>query len=152
MISPGKLFLIPKLAFAKRMKKDIELRRVEDIIIAIIPPEEGENQDLWDVYLINLQDKSIENLLVSSVGYGEIEGEMRKTTTLRYFYEQIGPLQVVQIEPIQSNLFDLTHEYWISYNQADYMYDRKYVFVSGSIHPMHFTAVPLINKRGVMIR
>jgi hypothetical protein len=134
------------------MKKDIELRRVEDIIIAIIPPEDGDNQDLWDVYLINLQEKSIDNLLVSSVGYGEIEGEMRKTTTLRYFFEHIGPLQVVQIEPIQSNLFDLTHEYWISYNQDDYMYDRKYVFVSGSIHPMHFTSVPLINKRGVMIR
>jgi hypothetical protein len=118
------------------MKKHIELRRVEDIIIAIIPPEDGDNQDLWDVYLINLQEKSIDNLLVSSVGYGEIEGEMRKTTTLRYFFEHIGPSQVVQI----------------SYNQADYMYDRKYVFVSGSIHPMHFTSVPLINKRGVMIR
>jgi hypothetical protein len=134
------------------MKKDIELRKVEDLILAIVPPEAGPESELWDVFLINLKDAPIDNVLISSSGYGEIDGEMRRTTTLRYFYEQIGPLEVVPIEPIQSNLFDLTNEYWISFNFEEYMYDRRFLFVSGSIHPMHFSTIPFIDRKGVMMR
>lgn len=32
------------------------------------------------------------------------------------------------------------------------MYDKKYVFVPESVKEENFTLVPLINKRGVMIR
>lgn len=134
------------------MKKDIEVRRVEDLAIAIVPPETGESSELWDVYLINLKEEPIENVLINSSGYGEMDGEMRRTTTLRYFFEKVGPLEIVPIEPIQSKLFDLTNEYWISFNHQDYMYDRRYLFVSGSIHPINFTVIPFLNRKGVMIR
>lgn len=134
------------------MKKDIEVRRVEDLAIAIVPPEEGENSEMWDVFLINLKEEAIENVLINSSGYGELDGEMRRTTTLRYFFERIGGLEIVPIEPIQAKLFDLTNEYWISFNYQDYMYDRKYLFVSGSIHPINFTVIPFLNRKGVMIR
>ena len=77
---------------------------------------------------------------------------MGKTTTLRHFFEEIEANSAVKVEPIQSKLFHLTHEYWISFVQEDYMYDKKFIFVKGSIDEAHFTQIPLVNKRGVMIK
>lgn len=137
----------------KPMMKDIPNLKVEDIAIAIVPRAEGAlDEELWDTYLINLKEDAITNVLVNSRGYGEIDGEKMRTTILRHFFERVGPLEVVQIEPIQTKLFGLTNEYWVSFVHDDYMYDKKYVFVNGSITEDHFTTIPFIRRRGVMIR
>ena len=130
------------------MKKDIPDLKVEDIALAIVPRDE----DLWDSYIINLKDTTIESVLINSKGYGNVDGEEVKTTVLRHFFEEIGPLRCVLIEPVQPKLFELTNEYWVSFVQNGHMYDKKYVFVRGSIHEEHFTTIPLINRNGVMIR
>ncbi len=135
------------------MKKDIPQYKVEDVAIAIVPREnETEEQQLWDTYLVNLKDEPISSVLINSKGYGKVEGEKVRTTVLRHFFEEIQPLSCVQIEPIQSKLFSLTNEYWVSFVFEDYMYDKKYVFVKGSISEMNFTKIPFINRKGVMIR
>jgi len=135
------------------MKKDIPQRKVEDVAVAIVPREEGaETEELWDVFLVNLKEEPIKSVLVNSRGYGSIEGDKMKTTVLRHFFEEIGPLRCIQIEPIQTKLFDLTNEYWISFVYDDYMFDKKYVFVKGSISSSNFTTVPFLDRRGVMIR
>ncbi len=135
------------------MKKDIPVQKVEDLAIAIVPRiEENTEEELWDTFLINLKDESIKNVLISSSGYGEIEGEERKTTTLRHFFDEIGPLDIQLIEPIQKTLFDLTNEYWVSFTFEGYMYDKRYVFVRGSITQDNFTLIPFLNRKGVMIR
>jgi hypothetical protein len=132
------------------MKKDIPQLKVQDLAIAIVPGDKDEN--LWDTYIINLKDEPIKSVLVNSRGYGELEGEEIKTTILRHFFEEIGPLQIEKIEPIQTKLFDIANEYWVSFQYDGYMYDKKYVFVKGSISEINFTLIPFINKRGVMIR
>jgi len=132
------------------MKKDIPQLKVQDLAIAIVPGEEDEN--LWDTYVINLKDEPIKSVLINSRGYGELEGEEIKTTILKHFFEEIGPLQIEKIEPIQRKLFDIANEYWVSFQYDGYMYDKKYVFVKGSISEINFTLIPFINKRGVMIR
>ena len=68
------------------MKKDILIPKVEDLAIAIIP---GAEDDLWDVYLLNFKPSPLSTVLINSTGYGEIEGEKVKTTTLRHFFEEI---------------------------------------------------------------
>lgn len=137
----------------KTMKKDIPIQKVEDLAIAIVPRiEENIEEELWDTFLINLKDESIKNVLISSSGYGEIEGEERKTTTLRHFFDEIGPLDIQLIEPIQKSLFDLTNEYWVSFTFDGYMFDKRYIFVRGSITQDNFTLIPFLNRKGVMIR
>ncbi len=131
------------------MKKDIPQHKVEDLAIAIVPSDDNE---MWESYIINLKEEPIKSVFINSKGYGEVEGEKIKTTTLRHFFEQIGPLQIHKIEPIPSNLFKLTNEYWVSFQYDGYMYDKKYVFVKGSIDQLHFTPIPFLDKRGVMIR
>jgi len=135
------------------MKKDIPVQKVEDLAIAIVPrPEEDPGDELWDTYIINLKEEPIKNVLISSQGYGEIDGENRKTTTLRHFFDEIGPLAIQLIEPIHRALFELTNEYWVSFTQDGYMFDKRYIFVRGSIDAEHFTQIPFLDRKGVMIR
>lgn len=117
-----------------------------------IVPRDHESDELWDVFLVNLKEEPIKSVLVNSRGYGNIKGDKMRTTVLRHFFEEIGPLQCVKVEPIQTKLFKLTNEYWVSFVFDDYMYDKKYVFVQGSINREHFTRVPFLERKGVMIR
>lgn len=137
------------------MKKDIPQYRVEELAIAITPRNymnsEAED-DLWYTYLVNFYDQPLSSVLVSSKGYGEIDGKRMQTTTLRHFFEEIGPQQIVPLEPIQPSLFDLTNEFWVSFVLNGYMYDKKYIFVRGSIDQQHFTSIPFSDLQGVMIK
>ncbi|MFK7807486.1 MAG: hypothetical protein AB8F74_06730 [Saprospiraceae bacterium] len=132
------------------MKKDIPQHKVQDLAIAVVPSEKDET--MWDSYVINLKDEPIKSVLINSKGYGEIDGERKETSVLRHFFEELGPLVIAKIEPIPEKLFDLTNEYWVSFQHDGYMYDKKYVFVRGSINEANFTIIPFINKKGVMIR
>jgi hypothetical protein len=135
------------------MKKDIPIFKVEDLAIAIAPREEGsENAEYWDAYLINLKESPIQNVIVNSRGFGEQEGNAVKTSQFRFFFEEIGPLSLVQIEVIPENLFDFTNEFWVSFSYEGYLFDKKYVFVRGSLTETNFTPIPFLGRRGVMIR
>lgn len=137
----------------RRMKKDIPQKEVDQLAIAIAPRNgHSEDDELWDTFLINLHEESISSVLVSSKGYGEIGGEKMATTTLRHFFEEIGPLQMVPIEPIQPTLFQLTNEFWVSFVHEEYMYDKKYVVAKGSIHESKLTAIPFSDRQGIIIR
>jgi len=130
------------------MKKDIPQHKVQDLAIAVVPHDD----EMWNCYVINLKDEPISNVLINSRGYGERTGEVVKTTVLRHFFEEIGPLQILKIEPIPVNLFELTNEYWVSFSYGGYMYDKKYLFVPGSLNEVNFTLIPFLNTKGVMIR
>jgi hypothetical protein len=135
------------------MKKDILQKEAEQLAVVISPRENQiENNDLWDTYLINLCSEPISSVLVCSKGYGELNGEKMSTTTLRHFFEEIGPQQLVPIEPIQTSLFQLTNEFWISYVYNGYMYDKKYIFAEGSINKNQFTDIPYSERQGVMVK
>jgi hypothetical protein len=131
------------------MKKDIPILRVENIAIAVVP---GDDDELWNTYIINEKEESISNVLINSKGYGELNGDIVKTSVLRHFFEEIQPFSALMIEPIQTKLFDITNEYWVSFTLDNYMYDKKYVFVQGSISRENFTTIPFLGKKGVMIR
>ncbi len=139
------------------MKKDIPVRKVKDIVMAIVPRDDhpeilSDEEGLWDCFLVNMDRDSIKSVIVSSKGYGQLNGESLKTTTLRHFFEEIEGETYAQVEPIPRKLFDLTNEYWVSFLQDGYMYDKKYVFVIGSISKQNFTEVPILSRKGVMIR
>ncbi len=132
------------------MKKDIPVKKVTDVAIAALP--NAEDPQFWDVYLLNLKEDALHNVLITSRGYGNIDNEKRETTQLRYFYEVIGPEMAVKVELLDSNLFLLANEYWISFNYNNYMYDRKYVFMPGSFLETNYTMLPIINQLGIMIK
>jgi hypothetical protein len=134
-----------------KLKKDIERPEVEDIAIAVVLEEEnGEN--VWNVFLVNLHIVPIKNVIVTSKGYGERDGETLKTSTLRHFFEEIPDLEFTRIEPIMENTFGLTNEFWVSFYIDDQIYDKQYIFLPETINTKNFTKIPLLNVEGVMIR
>ncbi len=133
------------------MKKDIEHLEVEDIAMAIVLEEEN-GQNVWNVFLINLHIVPIKNIIVTSRGYGELNGEIKKTSTLRHFFEELPELEFTRVEPIMENTFGLTNEFWVSFYINDKIYDKQYIFLPETINLKNFTKIPILNAEGVMIR
>ena len=134
------------------MQKDIDRPEVKDIAVAIVKEKNEKEEDLWNVYLLNLKKEKIENVLVTSRGYGSLKGEDVKTSTLRHFLDSIEPMSFAKIEPIIENLFGISNEFWVSFYVKKTIYDKKYVFLAESIRKEHLVDIPLIGKKGVMIR
>jgi hypothetical protein len=134
------------------MLKDIPKLVVENIIVAIVHERNAEGEMVWNVYIVNLYNEKIEGVLVSSKGYGSYEGRDVKTTVLRHLIGDIDPKDYAKIEPIMTDVFGLSNEYWVSFYLDKKMYDKKYIFLPESIKEENFSMVPVLNKRGVMIR
>jgi hypothetical protein len=135
----------------EQMRKDIHAPKVEGVAMAVVREKDDEGEEAWYVYLINRSDRPLENVLVSSRGYGEIAGESRKTSEMRHHLEVLGPKSWARIERIVEDVFPLSNQYWLSYYKDKALHDKKYIFLAGSIAEENFTTLPLMNARGVMI-
>ncbi|GAB4138477.1 MAG: hypothetical protein Fur0041_13470 [Bacteroidia bacterium] len=133
------------------MKKDIIRPDVDDLLVAVAR-ENGKEGVEYNVYLVNLHEVPIKNVLINSRGYGELAGIPRKTSTLRHFFEEISALDYVKIEPIMENTFGLNNEYWISFYIGDQIYDKRYIFLPESIIESNMMTIPLVGAPGVIIR
>jgi hypothetical protein len=134
------------------MIKDINIEKVEDLALAVVPDTETTSESEWAVYLVNLKNEPIDGVIVASQGYRNIDGKQVKTSTLRQFFDQINGNAFVKVELIEKELFALNNEFWISFWYKGKLFDKRYVFVTESISEQNFTRVPLIDKRGVMIK
>ncbi len=134
------------------MKKDIIPPKVEGVSMAVVREADEDGEQAWYVYLINEKDATLENVLISSTGYGEIDGEHRATSEMRHYLESLGAKSWARIELIVEDVFGLSNQYWLSFYIDGNIHDKKYIFVAGSIHEEHFTNLPLMNKRGVLIQ
>lgn len=134
------------------MKRDIPIRKVENLALAMIPRNDHIDDELWDVFIINLKEDPIQSVLVNSKGYGKIDGDECKTATFRHFFDEIGPQSVEQLEAIIKRVFQLTNEFWVSFSYDNYLFDKKYIFVRGVDDESLFTEIPLIGRRGIMIK
>ena len=133
------------------MRKDILPPKVEGIAMAVVREQDEEGADAWYVYLINSNAHALDNVLISSRGYGELEGEPRQTSEMRHHLERLGPQSWARIERIVEDVFPLSNQYWVSFYVGREIHDKKYIFLAGSIDEGNFTQLPLMNVKGVMI-
>lgn len=134
------------------MLKDINRPEVTNIVLAAVQEEDETGALAWNVYLINLYDVRINNVLVSSKGYGSFEGREVKTSVLRHMIGNVDPKDYAKIEMLMDNLFGLSNEFWVSFYVGQNIYDKKYVFLPESIKEENFSLIPILNKPGVMLR
>lgn len=132
------------------MKKDIPFLPVEGVKIAITRTVNEIEQSEWRVYLLNRNRQAITNVFVTSRGYGQKDTEPQKTSTLRHFFAEIGPESHHLVEPIDPAVFHLTNEYWVSYFIGNQVYDKKFVFVPGSIEEVHLIPIDQLDMQGVL--
>lgn len=134
------------------MKADLPENLVEDIAIAVVLMSETPEVKNWTVYLVNLKNEAITNVLISSKGYGEKDGKPVKTSVLRHFVGDMAANSFAGVEAIDPEVFGLTNEYWLSYYIGSTIYDKKFIFLPESIIDMNLIKIPLVNKPGVMIK
>ncbi|NND77296.1 MAG: hypothetical protein HKN39_03860 [Flavobacteriales bacterium] len=119
--------------------------------MAIVKEYNEVNNAQWFVYLINCQDEPLNNVLISSSGYGKKDGKKVETSILRYFYEKISARSYTKVELIIEDVLELSNQYWLSYYQDGQIYDKKYIFLANTIEEQFFTEIPFIDKKGVLI-
>ena len=134
------------------MLKDINIPKVEGVAIAIVLEVNELAQEMWNVYLINLKNVPIEGVIISSRGYGTIDGSSKKTATFRHFLDIVDPNSFKKLEEIVPEVFGLNNEFWLSFFLDKKMYDKKFIFLAEAISEEHFTSIPLVNKKGVLIK
>jgi hypothetical protein len=127
------------------MKKDIDFPKVEGVQVAV-----AQSNDSWYVYLINKNQYLIENVLVTSRGYGHIDNEKRETSVLRHALGNIAPEAGVIIEPIDPQVFVLNNEYWVSFYVGNKLFDKKFIFIQGTIVEENFTVIPELKLKGIL--
>ena len=115
--------------------------------MAIIPADDAalmpEGQPVWQAYLLNHNDFPLQNVIVNANGYGQqTNGEVVRTSTLRYLFEEVPPHTAVPVESIDPALFHLNNQYWV--------FDKKFIFVPDSIVANNFTHIALLNRVGVL--
>ena len=133
------------------MIKDIPFRKVQDVAVAVAPRID-EIGEVWVVYLVNMKDRAISGVLVNSKGYGTLDGKQVKTSSLRHFFEKIDGHDYVTIEILPENLTGLANQFWVSFWLDGFLYDKQFVFVTESIIKDNLTDIPVLNKKGVMIK
>jgi hypothetical protein len=133
------------------MKKDLPDNAVVDIAIAVVLLSETPEVKNWTVYVVNLKDMQIDNVIISSKGYGEKDGKTVKTSVLRHFIGDLKAKSFAGVEAIDTEVFGLTNEYWLSYYINGTIYDKKFIFLPESIVDENLIRIPIVNKPGVMI-
>ncbi|NVK51248.1 MAG: hypothetical protein HWE09_15860 [Cyclobacteriaceae bacterium] len=131
------------------MKKDIDFAPVTGVKLAIAK-EETESGTEWGVYIINLNLIELNTVMITSRGYGKLDGEQRKTSTLRHLIKELGPQCVAKVEPIDPAVFCLTNEFWVSYYILDQIFDKKFIFTPGSFDPSLQQMIPELGLVGVL--
>ncbi len=133
------------------MKKDIKIPTFKDVWIAVV--QEKKLQSLvWNAYVINAKKEPIQGVLVNSKGYGSVNGEPLKTSVLRHFLDVIKPCSYKKIEQLPKPLLSINNEFWLSFYLKNKMYDKKFIFLAESITQLNLVDVPIINKKGILIK
>ena len=127
------------------MKKDIDFSPVKDVHVAV-----GKTHDGWKVFLINRNQAKLENVMVTSRGYGKKENEKQETSILRHMIPYLDPNEHALIEPIDESVFHLNNEYWVSYFIDGQVFDKKFIFVPDSIIEENLIFIEEIEMKGIL--
>ena len=127
------------------MKKDIDFSPVKNVHIVIAKTDEG-----WKVFIINRNEAKLDNVMITSRGYGHKEKEEQKTSTLRHMIPYLEPGMYALVEPIDESVFHLNNEYWVSYFIDGQVYDKKFIFVPESIIEDHLIFIEELKMKGIL--
>ncbi len=131
----------------RQMKKDIKFPKVEGVSLAIgRQPIAVASTYEYRVYIINENDFPLSNVIINSTGYDDT----RKTSTLRHFLEILEPHSAAPLELIETDLFALVNQFWVSYYRGDKVFDKKFVFLPESITDENFRYIEALELEGVL--
>lgn len=133
------------------MLKDIELLTDKNVGVAVVNELNNELNEVWNVYLINFNNKPINDVLVTCKGYGQIDNEPRETSTMRYFLGDVDEQHYTKVEPLNPDLFVLNNEYFLTFYENNNILDKKLTFKANTISHDLLTDIAIIGKKGILL-
>ena len=133
------------------MKKDIEIPSVVDVYMAIAKEYNTEFQcDDWNAYIINNKDVDLETVLIVSKGIDESKG--LESSHMRHKIDKLPSKSYAKVELLQGDVLNLSNFFNISFFEGSQLFDRKFLFKKGSIKEGNLRKIPMLNKRGILIK
>lgn len=131
------------------MKKDIEIPEVEGIYVVAVREKNEEFQSLdWNAYLVNDKDTAIDTVLIVSKGYDGKE----VTSTMRHSLQELPSKSFAKVEFLQDDVLKLNNEFSISFFSEGKMYHKKYIFRKNTINEKALQEIPVMGKKGVLLK
>lgn len=132
------------------MKSDIDFPKVEKVGICAVP-HEADGVVTWKVHILNLLDEDIQNVLVSTRGYGKKNDDQVATSELRHYFEDVKAGSSRSIEVIPQELVGLNNQYWVSFYIDKTIFDKKFIFLPDTLLEKNLVDLPIIGEKGILI-
>lgn len=135
------------------MKKDIVIPEVKNVYVAAVQEWNDDFMEkTWYAYLVNDSEHKLETAIVVSGAVGDINGEERRTSTMRHAFTEVLPDTAVKIEMIEESVLALNNSFMVTFFIGNTLYDKTYVFKAGAISENNAQEVPVIFKDGVLVK
>ena len=133
------------------MKKDIKIPEVNDVFMAVVkeynPVFKCED---WNAYIINNKEVTIEMVLIVSKGYDE--DKLLETSLMRHKIEKLPAKSFAKVELMQEDVLKLSNFFNVTFFEGNSMFEKKYLFEKNTIKEGALRNIPLLNKRGILIK
>jgi len=133
------------------MKKDIQIPEVTNVFIAVVKEfnEEFQCED-WNAYIINNKEVALEMVLIVSKGYDK--DKMLETSLMRKKIEKLPAKSFAKIELLQGEVINISNFFNVTFFEGNSMFNKKYIFEKGTIKEGALRNIPLLNKRGILVK
>jgi len=133
------------------MKKDIQIPEVTDVFMAIVKEynEVFQCED-WNAYIINNKDTVLEMVLIVSKGYDE--DQLKETSLLRHKIEKLPAKSFAKVELLEESVLKLSNFFNVTFFEGNAMFEKKYLFDKGTIKEGALRMIPLLNKKGILVK
>jgi len=131
------------------VKKDIYIPKVENVHLAVV----YEYNDIyksndWNAYIINDKEVDLEMVLIVTRGYSET----KETSTMRHKLDKLPAKSFAKIELMQEAVLQLNNEFKITFFENNTLFDKTYLFRKNTINIKALQTMPLMNKKGVLVK
>ena len=131
------------------MKKDIDIPVVKDVFVAVVQDYNDVYKTTdWNAYIINFKDVTLEMILIVTRGYDENRG----TSTMRHKLENLPPKSYAKIELMQEDVLKLNNEFKVSFFENNKLFDKTYLFRKNTINLKALQTIPLMDKKGILVK
>ena len=135
------------------MKKDILIPEVKNVYVAAVLMTNDTGDQQWWIHLINDSTSPLENVMIQSRGYSDLDTNSgQKTATLRKVIQVLPAKSATKLEPIMPEVFHLFNEYWVTFFQEDTLKDRKFIFGPHTIEDAIKEDLPVLKDKGILVR
>jgi len=133
------------------MKKDIQIPEVTDVFMAVVKEYNKEFQcDDWNAYIINNKEVDLEMVLIVSKGYDE--DKILETSLMRHKIDKLPAKSFAKVELLQGEVLKISNFFNVTFFEGNQMLDKKYLFEKGTIKDGALRNIPLLNKRGILVK